>query len=153
MHRTYWRCLTRVTSGILALGIALVCAFAIATSPPADASVSRSADTSTSGDATRLNLSAEAAADNADLGSGVSRPAVLSGMCHGVCASHSAATCQLVVVLASVSLLGLLLNQQRDTYLGLTARRPARPRPSQTDRQRPPRWTVLTLTELCVLRV
>lgn len=153
MTRTQWRSTTRATSGLLALALALLCAVAIATSPTAAADTSSSDGMPMSHAATAINPLNPAVGTTPTSEPNVNSPAILGGMCNGVCATHSAATCAFVVVLAGVSLLGLLLTRRRNTSLGVMARLPTRPRRIQTDRQRPPRWTVLTLTEMCVLRV
>ncbi len=153
MTRARRRSMTAVASGLLALAIALLCALPFATSPTAASDRSSADGMSMANVSTQFVSLTVVVGDTPAPESGVSSPALLGGMCNGVCATHSAATCALVVVLTVISLLGLLLSRRRDTYLGVTARLQARPRPVQTERQRPPRWTVLTLTDLCLLRV
>lgn len=153
MSRTRWGSTTRATSGLLALALALLCALALAMRSTAAADTSSSEGMQMPHAAMAVNALNPAAGATATSGPNVDSPAILGGMCDGVCATHGAATCALVVVLAGASLLGLLLTRRRNTYLGVVGRLPTRPGRTQTDRQRPPRWTVLTLTELCVLRV
>jgi hypothetical protein len=143
---------TKALSGLLALATALLCALAFIGGSGATPGASSSESMSMPHTATRLTHPETAVPPLAAPVLDVGTPDLLGGMCRGVCASHSAAACALVV-LALASLLGLLMSQRRDTYLGIAARLVTRPTPRQHGRERPPRWTVLTLTDLCVLRV
>lgn len=150
--RTHRRLTTTVASGFLALAIALLCTLSVAASAAADSHMTSSNGVPMVGPTTGTSPQGTSVSTTRTQERAVGDPSVLGGMCDGVCATQSTATCA-VIVLTVVSVLGLLLGRRRDTYLGLTARQCARSQLAQTERQRPPRWTVLTLTDLCVLRV
>ena len=79
-------------------------------------------------------------------------PALMEGMCNGVCASDTETVCSFAAVGAPVTLLGLLLTRRRQSYLGLLARATdtvCMPRLRRTWRG----WFLLSPVSLCTWRV
>lgn len=72
--------------------------------------------------------------------------------CASVCADEVADVCVLVGSLAALTMLALLLDARRDTFLGLLARTQVHPLDRRHSRSRRP-WTGLSLSSLCVLRI
>jgi len=80
-------------------------------------------------------------------------PALMAGMCDGVCASVTATTgCSVTAVAAPLTLLGLLLTRRRVSYLGLL---PRKPRAFRVRRERFAwgGWSLLSPASLCLWRV
>lgn len=135
----WWR---HALLAVVALGLSLMCANLFVGSdtmspPPAMGSMSASMDMP-------VGYAEQVAA---------AVPALMAGMCDGVCASGTATTvCSVVAVAAPITLLGLLVTRRRQPYLGLRARTTGRLKTWRAHRGWRG-WSPLSPVSLCVWRV